>query len=364
MRDNRIIIESQEIYEIAGGRRNTAAISGEIVVKSLDNFFYDIDVSIPGEFPFAYELDDIRGVVSGELHIEGDTPPLVTGNLNVVRMDYHVNFAEPGAGSPVMTALSGEDTWDLDIDFDIQSNYWIRNEDIDAEFSGDLWLLREDGAYRFVGEMEILRGKGYLLDKVFTLDPGSSVIFEGNELINPRLDIIARSRIVSYQTSASGDQESVERLLEIHIGGTLEEPDITPTENSDFSREDILPLIVANTAVSDTASVGGSFARRMASVISARVSQIATKRLGRLGVETFEIDPYYGGDLDPANTRVSLGYRFGFAPKLYLYGHSTLSGQSSQEVGFEYRFNRSFLIQGVRDEDELYHMNVKLHWEF
>ncbi|MCK4631855.1 MAG: translocation/assembly module TamB domain-containing protein, partial [candidate division Zixibacteria bacterium] len=124
MQDNRIIIDDVDVfisdrhdqYAEASrdpGHNRHAAISGEIEVRGINDLFYDIDVTIPEEIAFTYELDDIKGMVSGLVHIEGETPPLVSGDIDVANMKYEVNFAEVDEGSPIMAALSGENVWDL-----------------------------------------------------------------------------------------------------------------------------------------------------------------------------------------------------------------------------------------------------------
>ncbi|UCD64152.1 MAG: translocation/assembly module TamB domain-containing protein [Candidatus Zixiibacteriota bacterium] len=368
MADNRIVIDTLElyVYENRGKpneRRRSAFVDGSVTVKTLDNFYYDLDVSVPEDFPFRYELDDIEGRVSGDLHVDGDTPPLVTGDLKLTAMRYFVNFAEPGEGSPIMAALSGENTWDLEIDINIQSNYSIKNEDIDAEFAGEITLIRRAGVYSFVGQMEVLRGRGFLFDKIFRLERGGTVTFEGGETFNPALDITGYTRIPAVRYRSEDESAPEDLQLGIRITGTLDEPEINPTADSDVgSREDIVPLLVADYYSEGGTQTSGGFERRMAGLLSAEVSRIGSRQLGRLGVETFEIDPAYGGEFDPLQTRVTLG--FYTSPNLYLYGRSTISGQAGREVGFEYRLSKSFLIQGLRDEEELYHLNLKLNWEF
>jgi hypothetical protein len=82
----------------------------------------------------------------------------------------------------------------------------------------------------------------------------------------------------------------------------------------------------------------------------------------KIGLETFEIDPVYeGGNFKGTSLTV------GVSPlaQLYVYGRSTpFTGQYGQEVGFEYRFNQSFLLEGRRTEQDEYVLNLKLHWEF
>jgi len=372
MENNRIIIDTLEAHVLKdpkdpGEGKWSVFVNGTVTVMSLDRFFYDLGVFVEEKFPFEYELDDISGEVGGRLRVEGDTPPKVTGNMTLSSMRYFVNFAEPNELSPIIRTFFGSSVWDLEINFDIKSNYWIKNEDIDAEFAGEITMLRESGEYSFIGEMEVLRGRGFLFDKIFQLEPGGRVVFEGGETFNPSLDIAAYTYIAG---SRGTDEESgdAERLrLGMRITGTLDEPEINVAEDSDIgSREDILPLIVANQYTGQggvTATT--SFESRVANLVSAQLSQIGSRQLGRLGVETFEIDPGYTGQFDPLSTRITVGWQdFIDIPNLYVYGRSALSAQSRQEVGFEYRFSKEFLLEGLRDEEELHHINLKLHWEF
>lgn len=366
MQDNRIAIDHAEAYVVdhrKGDRRRFVQIEGEVVVKALDSLYYDLELSLGHSFPFTYELEDIQGRVEGDLYIEGDTPPTVSGDLTLLSTKYQVEFATPEQGSPIMAAMAAESQWDLDINIDILSNYWIKNEDIDAEFSGQVNIVRQAGNYTFLGEMELLRGKAYLFDKTFRLDPGGLVSFEGGDTFNPRLDIVGRTRITAVRPAEEGDEPATEQIeLGIHITGTLDEPEINPVEESPFSREDLMPLIVANYFVSDTVQMSGQFEERLGGLISSQMSRIGSRQLSRLGVETFEIDPYHEGQIDPLHSRVTLG--FYTVPNLYVYGRSAISGTEGQEVGFEYRFSRPLILEGRRDQEELYHLNLKLHWEF
>lgn len=373
MSDNRIIIDTLETYVFKDeGKpergRISAVATGTITVLSLDKFYYDLDVRIDEAFPFKYELDDISGEVKGRLHVEGAEPPEVTGDLTLVSMNYFVNFAEPNQLSPVIKAFTGDNLWDLEIDFTIPSNYWIKNDDIDAEFAGEVTMIRESGKYSFVGQMEVLRGRGFLFDKSFQLESGGLVTFEGGETFNPFLDIEAYTYITGVRSTAE-DESQTERLrLGILITNTLEEPEINVTEDSDVvSREDILPLIVADQYSGEAGTATTSLEGRVANLVSAELSQFGYRQLGRrLGVETIEIDPAYSGQLDPRSARVTVGAQdFATIPNLYVYGRTPLSVSRGQlEVGFEYRFSKEFILEGLGDEEGLYHVNLILNWEF
>jgi autotransporter translocation and assembly factor TamB len=212
--------------------------------------------------------------------------------------------------------------------------------------------------------MEILRGRGFLFDKTFKLEPGGRVFFEGNEVPNPQLDIIGHTRVAAVGQSPLDEQEVTREQIEvcIHVTGTLDVPDINVCDGSQLSREEIVPLLVANYYTSDSLTATGRLEQSISGIVGSRISQIGSRRLNKLGVETFEIDPYYEGEFDPLKARVTVG--FYTAPNLYVYGRSALSFESLQEVGVEYRFNKNFLLEGRFDEEELYRLSFKAHWEF
>ncbi len=370
MKDDMIEMDNITVF-VKDKPESYALIDGNLRVKTLDTLFYNLSIHIPHEMPFKYELDDIEGVVKeGNLTVLGDTPPTVLGNLTLSEVRYRAEFTTEEAGSPVMIALSGEDLWDLNINIDIPSRYWIKNQDIDAEFSGFINLIRDNGKYRFIGELEILRGKGFLFDKTFRIEPGSQVTFEDIEYPNPRLDITATTRIPVASTTDIDENSRTDVELAIQVSGTLENPELNTVESdgadNSLSREEILPLIVANYYGSGTP---GQFDARVSQLISSQVSQIGTRTLG---VETFEIDPTYKGELDPSHTMVTLGlYPFrDLLPNLYLYGGTDVSLEQRRTVGFEYRLGKALLVEGAHNDDiddedqELYRVNLKLHWEF
>jgi autotransporter translocation and assembly factor TamB len=364
LQDNKILINDINAYvEDENRKRSNVYLSGDLTVKAIDSFFYNVQVAIPQEFPFTYDLDDIGGVVMDTVYVKGMTPPTVTGDLTLVEGRYKAEFADEQSGSPLMIALSGENTWNLDINIEIPANYWIKNQDIDAEFSGFINIVRESGNYRFAGTLEILRGKGYLFDKTFNISPDSATVtFEDVEYFNPRLDIWATTRIPLARSSKN---EQNYEDLKVHVTGTLEKPEfafyLSGQEESEISYEAILPLIVAN--YYGETSTNGAFEERLSQLVSSQVSQIGTRQLG---VETFEIDPTYEGYLDLARTRVTVGKYAG--SNLYLWGRSSVEFQQLPEAGFEYRVSRALLLEGYRDEDinkgESYHLNLKMHWEY
>ena len=363
MTNDRIELNKLPVYVLTrNGKKANGTVDGVITVKSFDNLHYNVDIDLPNEFPVRYALEDIEGVVSGKVHVEGDTPPKVTGDFLLTSLDYQVPFADEDEGSPIMQAFAGDQTWDLDIDVDVPSRFRVKNPDIDAEFSGNLTLLRENGVTRFMGELDVIRGRAFLFDKTFRLDAGSNVSFQGDPNINPNLDITANTKIlgIPQQTETGSTREQTE--LAVHITGTLEAPEINPVEGSGISKEEIVPLLVANYYSTDTLQTSSALEARLTSLVSSQVTQRTSVSIGNSTLAIEEIDPTYSGQLDWSRASVTTGVYYS---SLYAYGVSTPGqGNYLQEFGAEYRFSRSLLLEGQRTDKEEYRLNLKLHLEF
>ncbi|HOP07379.1 MAG TPA: translocation/assembly module TamB domain-containing protein [candidate division Zixibacteria bacterium] len=352
----------------------TADINGMITVKSLEDMLYDLRVELPREWPFNYTMDDISGRVEGDLYVEGMNPPKVSGDLTIISMRYEAEFADENQGSPIMLAFSGKDMWDLDLNIDVLSNYWIKNEDIDAEFSGSINLRRDAGVYRLFGELEVLRGTAPLADKTFKLESGGTVTFNGEENFNGTLDITACTYITGYRptgVSSTTEDETPERLnICVLVSGTIDAPDIAPTTDSDIqlSEEELLPLLLGNSYGSSEYTADSRWQERISGLVGLQLSQIGQRTLNSLGVgvETFEIDPYYmgTGQYDPLQARVTAGGYIRYIPGLYLYGQTSLSLEQDRQAGVEYRISKNVMVTGRTGDDQLYRLGLKLHWEF
>ncbi len=351
------------------GRRQTGTVkcTGDISVLDIDTLDYNVDLSLR-QFPARYELGDVSGDVDGDLSVRGVTPPTVYGDVQIIRADYLENFEEGNEGWVIMSEIERENSWNLNLNVEANSNLWVKNDDIDAELSGNINFIKESGIYRFIGSLEILRGRGYLADRVFRLEPGAVIIYEDIEYPNPRLDIYATTEVRQYDRDpVTGDYRGYNKDLRIHLTGTLDEPIINVAENSEFSNEEMLELLFAyytptkSDQVDDAERVGDRFITGLTGILSSEFGKIGTRTLRSIGVETFEIDPAYEETFDPLGTRVTLG--FYTSPNLYIYGRSSISMEAG-EAGFEYRLGRLFQMEGRVDENNLYRLFLNFYWDY
>ncbi len=335
--------------------------SGTVIINAINQFDYNLDVNIR-QFPAKYEMGDISAVVDANLKVRGATPPAVSGDVTIISANYSENFAGKDEGWILLSSFQEKNSWNINLNVEAASNLWIKNDDLDAELGGQINFVRENGRYRYFGTMEILRGNAYWADRNFRIEPGGTVNYEDIEYPNPRLDIYASTNIRSSTPNQFGEVETTNMDLRVHVTGTLDVPIIGPAEGSQFGQEDILPALILNYNPSDTASKVEPRDR-----VTSGVSNFISQQVGRLGsryigVETLEIDPVYGDKFDPLGTRFTVGSYWG--SNFYWYYRSAISFETGQEYGVEYRLKRFLLMEGHRDEDNLYHLNLNFNWNY
>ncbi len=337
--------------------------SGTVRVNDINHFTYDLALNCAG-LPVNYEMGDFSGMADANLRVTGLTPPKVTGTIQMPHASYRENFTGEETGFSLLTALEGDKTWDLDLMLECPAGFWVKNSDIDAEFAGSINILRTAGIYNFLGTLEVIRGKYFLLDKVFQITPGGQITYDNIEEPDPKLALDVTTRIRSQNRYGEFESEGNYTYdLDLRVTGTLNNPIISGGGGS-VSTEDILPALLTNYRPSDIDSRGTTPVTQRITIgsvgmLASQVSRFGTRSLG---VETFEIDPGLGKGFDPLATRLTIG---GYTlPNLYVFGSSTFDLQRGQEVGAEFRLGRHYVFEGRRDENNLYHLNLKLNWEY
>jgi len=364
MSDRLITISKAEGIVPRRGKKTPGKVSGHgtILIQDINRFRYALSAKAV-DMPIKYELGDVDGLANADIRVDGETPPLVTGTINLKSVTYRESFEETGFS--LLTALEADKTWDLDLMVEFPSKFWVKNDDIDAEFSGSVNILRNAGVYNFLGTLEVIRGKYFFLDKTFKITPGGEIVFENIEEPDPRLDLEISTRIRTPSTFADFESENnYSYELTLAVTGTLNNPNFAGAGDAPISSENILPALLADYNPEVDTLAGDRFLASRITIggmglLASQFSKIGTRTLG---VETFEIYPDMGGNFNPLDTRVTVGaYTF---PNLYVCGSSYFDINKGQEVGMEYRLGRHYLFEGRRDESNLYHLNFKLHWEY
>ena len=362
MMDQVINIEKAQakIYSKNIKKPGLISAGGNIRINDINSFTYNIKARAD-RIPVNYELGDFKGLVDADLEVTGTEPPVVTGIITVHSATYSEEFTSGESDFGLLAALETDESWNLDLLLDIPSNFWVKNRDINAEFSGQLNITRGQGHYNFLGELEIIRGKYYLIDRAFTFEQGGTINYNDIEEPDPELDLYMTTRVrgqSGYSNFESSSNYSYD--LTLYVSGKLSNPAITGAGDTPVSTEDILPILWRGYSDSEANGMDNtsSLTTSLGGILAGQFTRVGSRTLG---VETFDLTPG-GSGFDAAGTRLTIGaYTL---PNLYIYGSSYFDVQRGQEVGLEYRLGRHYIFEGLRDEDELYHLNFKLFWEY
>ncbi len=329
-------------------------VTGMMRILSIKSFDYNLRV-VGKAVPVRLEYKDLFAISDLDLTVTGATPPKVAGSVRPSKIEDREPFSEEETRPVYDTTL-----WDWDIAVEMpEGGYSIRNEQIEAELSADLRILRENGRLSYVGTTEIVRGKVYLFDKVGRISSGT-LTFDDPTKPDPRLDLVVVFRI--QQPRVETRTETVANPfvdLTLHIGGRASEPLIEP--ESPYTEQDVLLLLAAHTTsvAADSLGVTDPFTSRLKFAATGLVfSEVERLAARKLGLETLEIN----SGTNPLDASITVG-RY-FSPQLYLYGTSPIDAGSGQEVGFEYRLSRRMFLEGNRDKQNLYRLNLHLNWEY
>jgi hypothetical protein len=127
-------------------RKPLVRASGTMKLLGLGDFLYDIDVE--GEnFYFRSDQYDITGISDFNLRIQGPTPPTVSGDIIISRLDMREefdSFYDPEY-EVADAAIEDSSLWNLDLYITGQNNLWIKNSEVDAEFKTDVHVERNVG---------------------------------------------------------------------------------------------------------------------------------------------------------------------------------------------------------------------------
>ncbi len=330
---------------------------GTMKLLGLGNFLYDIDVT--GEnFFFKSDQYDLSGIADFNLSIIGPTPPAVSGDINITRLDMKEEFNSFYDPEFELADAAIEDSsmWDLDLDISAKNNIWIKNSEVDAEFKSDIHVERNVGVLGILGTLEVIRGdyKGILYSLTGRKFKTKSGIMTFNNVanVNPEIDFIVSTRLRNRESEASITE------VELNITGTLFEPKINTTETSVLSREDVIRLLVENNLV--TSGGTGSVIENAGVLFqSMGVDPFTTQDL----LEEIEIG---ADERDREKTRISVAKYI--SPDLYLRYSQRFSTDFVWLLGVEYYLNNNFFLkasQGQQGSDyEGISLDINFNYEF
>ena len=328
--------------------------SGTLKLLGLGDILYDLHVK-GQNFYFMTDAYDVSGLVDLDLDIRGETPPTIYGKVNILRLDIRdefKNFAGPDY-DPAFSAVEDSTIWDLDLTVSAVNNIQVKNSEMDAELKADIRVRRHLGIMRFLGELQTIRGSYNLLGlQRFDFKSGR-LIYKDLATVDPDIDFLltTRRRVTDQKNG------TVPYTLQIHVGGTLLEPQIT---SQDLSQEDLLRELLKGSVAGEPFVDGGSTAEVLSSVTNLATSMGIDPLTAYNIIEEFEIEAY--GE----ETRISMAKYLWRNLKLGVSG--ALSRDVRGSISMEYYINDNMLLratQGMQDsENEGISLDFDINFEF
>ncbi len=358
---NRILFDNfRSIY--AGGRveaRGEARI-GESSEHTLDRWNLHLDLH-----KISFQIQPgMEPILSGRLFVNGDGFPFnVAGVLEVNSMEYlrSVRWQKAILVDSVRDALKPrraregpirkDDTFQYDIEIKARDSIRIRNNLADLSLSADLRLVGNDNRPALLNTLSSAGGKIYFQQNPF--DVKRFVIeFNDREKINPLLDIEGSNRLTYLD-----DGEERDVTLNLRIAGTLEQPEILLTSNSDLSQTDLVSLLLVghpSTGTDTMETSGNSSAATGLSLIS-DITGVDEQVRSRFKIDEFRLTTEYneaststGAAIVP---RLMVGKRL--SDNVQINFSTAISDETvDKERSFELKYRWKWLtVQGKWDSD-------------
>ena len=349
----------KELKGIENSSLTNVSVNGKMNFESF--FEPQYDLNIRGSNVYFETLHyEIKGLGNVNVHVSGRDTISIAGTVEVLEGEIFQEFifADVGEATPV---LSDEILMDYKLNFPIRGEVLFQNSQIDALVTGELSLSQfAEYDIDFGGEIIVNEGSFFYYRDEFKGLQGQ-VLFD-NKGFNPYLDLSAYRSI---------DDERID----IHLGGLIDDIDLSLESSSGYSESDILELLTWGKRFEDQAFTSTGFGNQAYSLLGSILEGQLEKNLkemrgvSKLGiVDDIDISGA-AGLINPGTqedfevtakrkltdkTSLNVSYKRSFS----------LSNPNQSKVGVEYKLSRYFSVVGNMDEDGKLHLKYRYRYAY
>ncbi|MBT3300195.1 MAG: hypothetical protein HN657_01700 [Candidatus Marinimicrobia bacterium] len=339
--------------------KDNLSVSGSIDLASFFEPKYTLNVQ--GRDVYFETLPyDIKGLGNVDINISGKDTVRVAGTVEVLDgvIFQEFSFADIGAAEPV---APDEILMDYKLNFPIKGDVVFRNSQIEAELSGEI-SLSQIGEYDidYGGEVTVNNGSFFYYRDEFKGLSGQ--VFFDNKGFNPFLDL-------------SAYRDVADERIDIHLGGLVDDIDLTLSSSSGYSESDILELLTWGKRFEDQEFTSTGFGNQafslLGSILEGQLEKNLTELSGlsKLGlVDDIDIsgtagliNPDMKEDFEITakrnltdKTSLNVSYRRSFS----------LGNPNQSKVGVEYKLSRYFSVVGNMDEEGKLHLKYRYRYAY
>ncbi len=363
MRENLLSIESFDGSSVKDEPNNSyktnLSVSGQVDFKSFFEPKYALNTKGSNVY-FETLPYDIEGLGNIDVNIRGKDTISIAGTIEVLEGKVFQEFVFADIGD-AESNLEDEILMDYKLNFPIKGEVTFQNSQIDALVTGELSLSQfAEYDIDFGGEVSVVEGSFFYYRDEFKGLKGQ-VQFD-DKGFNPFLDLSAYRMI---------DDERID----IHLGGLLDDIDLTLISSSGYSESDILELLTWGKRFEDQEFTYNEFGNQAYSLLGSILEGQLEKNLkemsgvSKLGiVDDIDISGA-AGLINPSaqedfevtakrklsdKTSLNVSYRRSFS----------LSSPNQSKVGLEYKLNRNFSVVGNMDEEGKFHLKYRYRYAY
>lgn len=255
-------------------------------------------------------------------------------DVNSANINYHIPEGVVRVSPDVVLLGAESDEAELkqrmNLKVDFGKDTRIRVQGLEADVVGDLLLLKAaDGPTRASGRIDLENGKYAAYGQELILDQGE-LIFAGNTISNPNLDIRAEKKAGKYTAGVS-------------VSGTGSNPILNLYSSPTLGDQDILSLLVFDKPVDELGVQDTLTLLRIANSLRGQkdeegmVERLTNDVQQSLGLTELGLDYSDNGPVVKAGKQLSSGLYVG-------YGYGLLD--AAQSLIIKYKINDAWSIQG------------------
>ena len=311
-------------------------------------------------------LAEQEGIVSGVLTMVGRDSVQIEGDIEVKEFVIRNEFT--GSREMLEEERSGGTFRSISIHASLPGNFYFRNSQLDCELEGEMWIIHNTNEpYRYSGDLDVRKGKFFYYGNEFIIERGH-ISFEPFEF-NPTLDIEAKINLASYgyQNYEESASEAEDEYVTVRLTGDFERPNLE-FESDKYAQTDILMFLTRMQPAGDEFFSQEKFSSDAMNIFGAYFEQQLEKNISRIsGLDAFDLRTK--GNISSVSDiqldRMSLILGRSITPDLFLKYERNLSLiDPDQQIGLEYRLNRSMSIVGDIDQNGLMRINYRYKYHY
>ncbi|MBI2608574.1 MAG: translocation/assembly module TamB domain-containing protein [Deltaproteobacteria bacterium] len=360
---NQEIIFEKAIFDLPRGK---AKLGGNVLLSKIREPEFNISLELEkGRISF---FEDLFSTMSGTLFLEGKSPFLIRGDLEVSKIEYERYLDWKSNIIPLTKKgeikVSGENkepTFNFDLKIKSISDLEVENNLFQLQGSGVFEIKGNNLNPVILGHFDTQKGKIFFKDHTFQLGE-SQLILKDKTKINPFFSFTLSGVIRDYRITIIGQGDLVKYNIQLQSDPPLAQTDIVS----------LLTLGVLTAEIQGEEALGTTSFEAATLILSQFQEKIAVVARKTLGVQ-FRLASSYSDTKHAVRPRLFLSKDL--SDRLELSFSSTLDREGIFEdklFNLEWRLNRRLSLLGVwedegsqeTNQESIFGLDVKYKYEF